>query len=61
MLDKLPDNFNEAQLQVLRTEAGKTPEGTKDQLNHWVYRGFVTYSAQTGLYSKTEKYLGVKN
>jgi hypothetical protein len=47
----------EAQLQAIRTEAGKDPEGTKDQLNHWVFRGFITYSAQTGLYSKTESYL----
>jgi hypothetical protein len=57
MLDLLPDNFNEAQLQAIRTEAGKTAEGAKAQLANWLSRGFITYSAQTGLYSKTEEYL----
>ena len=57
MLDSLPENFNEAQLQAIRTEAGKSSEGAKNQLNTWVNRGFITYSAQTGLYSKTEEYL----
>lgn len=57
MLHQLPNTFNEAQLQALRTQLGKTPEGTKDQLNHWVHRKFIEYSNQTGLYSKTEAYL----
>ena len=57
MLDSLPENFNEAQLQAIRTEAGKSSEGAKNQLNTWVNRGFITYSAQTGLYSKTKSYL----
>ena len=57
MLDSLPDNFNEQQLEALRLELGKKKEGAKDQLNHWVYRGFITYSAQTGMYTKTEKYI----
>ena len=61
MLDSLPDNFNEAQLEALRLESGKSKEGTKNQLYKWVHRGFITYSAQTGLYSKTEKYLKVKS
>ena len=57
MLDSLPDTFNEKQLEALRMELGKTPEGAKGQLNKWVFRKFITYSAQTGLYSKTDEYL----
>ena len=57
MLDSLPNTFNEAQLQALRTEAGKDPAGSKDQLRVWGNRKFITYSAQTGLYTKTEEYL----
>ncbi len=57
MLDDLPDTFNEAQLEVLRLQLGKTKEGTKAQLRKWVFRKFITYSAQTGLYTKTEEYL----
>ena len=57
MLDDLPDSFNEAQLEALRLEAGKTKEGTKPQLRKWVFRKFVTYSAQTGLYTKTAEYM----
>ena len=58
MLESLPNTFNEAQLEALRVEMGKNSQGTKDQLYHWVVRGFITYSAQTGLYSKTANYLG---
>ena len=57
MLDSLPNSFNEAQLAALRSQLGKTPEGAKGQLNKWVFRKFITYSAQTGLYTKTEEYL----
>ena len=57
MLDSLPNTFNEAQLQALRTEAGKDPAGSKDQLRVWGNRKFITYSNQTGLYTKTEEYL----
>ncbi len=57
MLDSLPDTFNETQLQALRTQLSKNPEGAKVQLNQWVHRGFITYSNQTGLYTKTEDYL----
>ena len=57
MLDKLPEAFNEAQLKAVRTEAGKDPEGAKDQLRVWVNRDFIEYSDLTGLYTKTEKYL----
>ena len=61
MLDGLPDTFNEAQLEALRTSLGKTSEGTRGQLSLWVHRGFIIYSAQTGLYSKTEEYLKGKS
>ena len=57
MLNDLPDSFNEAQLAALRTSLGKNVEGTGSQLRKWVFRKFITYSAQTGLYSKTDEYL----
>ena len=57
MLDSLPDTFKEAQLDALRESVGKRKEGTMQQLRVWKNRGFITYSEQTGLYSKTEKYL----
>ena len=61
MLDSLPDTFNEAQLEALRTSLDKSKEGTKGQLAKWVFRKFIEYSAQTGLYSKTEEYLKGKD
>lgn len=57
MLDNLPDTFNEAQLDALRLSLNKSKEGTKPQLSVWMCRGFIEYSAQTGLYTKTERYL----
>ena len=57
MLEDLPDSFNEKQLEALRVSLGKSPEGTGAQLRKWVFRKFVTFSAQTGLYSKTNEYL----
>ncbi len=57
MLDDLTDSFNEAQLEALRERVGKSKEGTKRQLRVWLHREFITFSNQTGLYSKTEKYL----
>ena len=57
MLDSLPDNFNESQLEALRLEQGKSKDGTKNLLKQWVFRKFITYSAQTGMYTKTEKYI----
>ncbi len=57
MLDSLPNDFNEVQLEALRTSLGKSKEGTKLQLRQWVFRKFITFNAQTGLYSKTEDYL----
>ena len=55
MLDDLPDSFNEAQLEALRISLGKTKEGTNTQLRQWVFRGFISYSAQTGLYTKRKE------
>lgn len=57
MLESLENSFNEAQLEALRITLGKSKEGTKHLLNTWKYRGFITYSNQTGLYTKTEEYL----
>ena len=57
MLDSLSSTFNEQQLEALRLELGKSKEGTKHQLNVWKNRGFITYSCQTGLFTKTEEYL----
>ena len=57
MLDSLPDSFNEAQLEALRLECGKSKEGANGQLRKWVFRKFITFSAQTGMYTKTETYL----
>jgi len=57
MLDSLSDTFNEAQLEALRAELGKNKEGTKAQLRQWMHRKFIEYSAQTGLYTKTNEYL----
>ena len=57
LLDDLPDSFNEPQLEALRLNMGKSKEGTKNQLNVWKNRKFITYSNQTGLYTKTAEYL----
>lgn len=57
MLDNLPDTFNLAQLEALRVSMEKPIEGTKAQLRQWLHRKFIEYSAQTGLYTKTELYL----
>ena len=57
MLQQLPNTFSQAQLEALRTTLGKNPEGAKAQLYQWVFRKFITYSNQTGLYTKTEEYL----
>ena len=57
MLNSLPDSFNMAQLEALRIQMGKNKEGANAQMRQWVSRGFITYSNQTGLYSKTDDYL----
>lgn len=60
MLDSLPGTFNQAQLEALRTQMGKSQEGTRDQIYQWKSRGFIEYSEQTGLYTKTQTYLNRK-
>ena len=62
MLDSIEGNsFNEQQLDALRQRLGKpTGAASKRQLAVWSARGFIEYSAQTGLYTKTEKYLKKK-
>ena len=57
LLDRLPNPFNEQQLEALRLNLGKSQEGTKNQLYKWVHRKFVTFNGQTGLYTKTNEYL----
>ncbi len=57
MLENLRDSFNEAELEALRVSVDKSKEGTRQQLSLWMCRGFITYSEETGLYTKTEKYL----
>lgn len=59
MLDGIEGNtFNEQQLDALRQTLGKpTGAATKKQLSVWSARGWIEYSAQTGLYVKTEAYL----
>ena len=57
MLDDLPNSFSEAQLAALRMQLDKSKEGTGGQLRKWLFRKFITYSKQTGLYTKTEEYL----
>lgn len=57
MLDSLEQSFSEQQLEALRVSLGKSQEGTKHQIDVWNNRGFITYSAETGLYTKTASYL----
>ena len=57
MLDSLSDTFSEADLELLRLSDGKSKEGTRAQLKAWKHRGFIDYSAETGLYTKTQAYL----
>jgi hypothetical protein len=58
MLGNLDTTFSEQQLDALRNRLGKpTGAASKKQLSVWSARGFIEYSAQTGLYTKTEAYL----
>ena len=57
MLNDLPDTFNQAQLEALRVSLDKPKEGAGNQLRKWLHRKFITYSPDTGLYTKTEEYL----
>lgn len=56
-LQDLPDSFNLTQLEAARLADGKDKDGAKAQIKVWKNRGFITFSAQTGLYTKTDKYL----
>ncbi len=57
MLDSLPNSFNRAQLEAIRSQLGKSQEGAAGQLRLWIFRGFITYDEQTTLYTKTQAYL----
>lgn len=56
MLLSLGNSFSQKELEALRAQMDKPVAGTKHQLSVWINRRFITYSAQTGLYSKTEYY-----
>ncbi|MCQ2298952.1 MAG: hypothetical protein MJZ81_02355 [Bacteroidales bacterium] len=57
MLNELPDTFSQPQLEALRLSTSKSKEGANHQLRLWKSRGFITFSEETGLYTKTEAYL----
>lgn len=57
MLMCLADSFSQSELEALRAQMDKPVSGTKHQISVWLNRGFITYSAQTGLYTKTDKFL----
>ena len=57
MLDSLGDSFTKEQLVALRLEMDMSADGVGNMLKTWKFRGFVTYDALTGLYTKTPKYL----
>ncbi len=61
MLEDLPNTFNQAQLEALRQQYGKSVEGTGSQLRKWLFRKFITFNEQTKLYTKTEDYLKGKD
>lgn len=55
MLDHINKaTFSQSELEALRASLGKSVSGTKHQLSVWVNRGFITFSSQTGLYTKTK-------
>ena len=56
MLTDLPNPFSIQQLEDLRVSNGKSKEGTKHMISVWKDRKFITYSAQTGLYTKTQEF-----
>lgn len=60
LLQELPNPFSEQQLEGLRINMGKSKEGTRHQISVWSNRGLIEPSAQTGLYSKTNKFFGIK-
>ena len=60
LLQELPNPFSELQLEGLRVNMGKSKEGTRHQISVWSNRGLIEQSAQTGLFSKTNKFFGIK-
>lgn len=56
LLEQLPLSFSEPQLEALRTSLGKS-KNAKGLLRTWTHRGFIEFSKQTGLYTKTQAYL----
>lgn len=48
LLDDLPNPFNEAQLESLRLQLGKSKDGTKGQIRKWVFRKFITFRLKRG-------------
>lgn len=56
MLDSLKKTFSMSELEDLRESQGK-PRYAKDLLREWRNREFITFDEQTGLYTKTEKFL----
>lgn len=57
MLDELKSNsFSREQLEQLRASK-EMPTDCIKQLDNWISRGYITFSSQTGLYTKTEQYL----
>lgn len=56
MLDMLPDTFSQTQLEQLRQQQGK-PVYCTSQLTLWQSRNYISFNADTKLYTKTEKYL----
>ena len=47
----------ELQKLVCWQKQGKSKEGTNGQIRKWLFRKFITYCNQTGLYTKTDEYL----
>ena len=61
MLEDLPDTFSQTQLEALRTQLGKKPDGAYLQIHQWKSRHFITYNPETALYTKTQEYLKGNN
>lgn len=57
MLDSLPQPFTLEDLEKLRMEMGKTPDGNQ-QINNWASRGLINRDESSKLIYKSAKYLG---
>ena len=55
-LEHLPDEFSLQKLEAVREKNGKPKDGAYSQAHKWVCLKYVTYSKQTGLYTKTDAY-----